>query len=154
MTSFSTLEETLKTLYYDPKSPIAYSNSKYIYQYLKNLKLKFQFTLEDINKWLSTQDAFTLHNQKRLNRKYAPVYANTPHYMYDVDTAFFKEGKSKFSKFIIFVDVFSRMTHAEPVKNLKSDTIIQAFERAFKVMKPPLKVRSDRGKEFLNQYLR
>ncbi len=121
----------LEKLYYDPLSTIAYSNAYYIYNYLKN-ENKFKYTLREIKHWLRSQDVHTTHSEKRLNKKYARVYANTNKYMYDVDTGFYNVGASKLSKFVIFVDVFSRYTHAEPVKNLKADTILEAFNKALK----------------------
>ncbi len=143
----------LKDLYYDPHSTIAYSNANYIYNFLKEDK-EYNYSLKDIKTFLRNQDVHTTHSEKRLNKRFARVYANKDKYQYDVDTAFYKEGNSKFSKFVIFVDVFSRYTHAEPINNLKADNIVQAFKKGFKRMGKPLKVRSDRGREYINRTLK
>ncbi len=148
------LDLILKALYYDENSPIAYTNANYIYKYLKKEKKKIKFKLKDIKNWLLEQDVYTTHSQKRLNKKYAPVYSNKPLYLFDSDTAWFSVGNSKYKKFIIFVDVFSRFTHAVPVKDIKSDSVINAFKEAFKIMKTPLKIRADRGKEFHSSSLK
>ena len=49
------------------------------------------------------------------------------------------------------IDVFSKMAFAEPIKNKTSVCVIPAFERIFKSSGLPLKIQSDKGKEFLNK---
>ncbi len=142
-------KDYLTKIYYDSKSPVAYSNANYIYSFLKKQK-EHVFTLREIKNWLRTQDVATTHSEKRLNKKFARVYANENKYLYDLDTAFFKDGKGKQGKFIVFVDIFSRYTHAVPVKDIKAESVVSAIKKAFDVMGKPLKLRSDRGREFVN----
>ena len=62
-----TKEELLKKLYYYLKNPAAYAEKSKLFQKVK--KHDSNITLEDVEEWLKSQLAYTLHKPIRLSFK-------------------------------------------------------------------------------------
>ena len=113
---------------------------------------RFSYTLNEIRWWLSTQSVYSKHNQKRKRGKYRKLYSPQPGYLMDIDTGYFKEGKSPFKHFILGIDTFSHLVHIVPIKAITAKNAIKAFDEIIEHVPTPYMVRSDKGVEFKNQY--
>ena len=99
---------------------------------------------------MKTQSVYTLHQVKRKNKRYRRIFSPESRYLYQLDTGFFKTGKSKYDKYVLSIDTFDRRIDIEPIKNLKSEQMIKAVSALFARMKKPRKSQTDKGKEYLS----
>ena len=86
----SKLESKLQKLYYDPKSPVAFSGVDKIYRYLKKNEMKNlneNLTRKKLKIWLSKQDTYTSHRPVRRKFRRPKVIAFSRNYQWDSDTA-------------------------------------------------------------------
>ena len=152
--------EFLDDVYFKATSPVAYSTFPVLYKYLKTNK-PGQYSRKFVKDWLNSKDEYTLHRQRKRPKHFAHIYVHKPGHSIDLDVGFFKLGnldinnsekKSvKFQppeKMLIGVDLFSKFLTAEPLRDLKSESIIKAMNKIL-IKFPNLKVaRHDLGQEF------
>lgn len=105
-----------------------------------------------MKKWLSSQDAYTLHKPVRKIFPRRKTFSKGIDDLYQADLADM-QNLSRFNdgfRFILTcVDVFSKRAFAVPVKDKRGPSIAQAFEKIFSVSFPVM-LQTDRGTEFLN----
>jgi transposase InsO family protein len=144
------INEKLSNIYYNVASSAGYSSAKKLAE-ASNVDIKL------VKEWLSTQDAYTQHKPKLRNYKRNRYHTSTTNVYFEADLADMRSmsDMNKGVKFVLFViDIFSKKAWAEPLKDKKSVSVAQALKMIFKRSGFPVKLRSDRGREFLGPEVR
>ena len=151
----ATLENVLEKLYYNPKSPSAFSGVQRLFDAVKSLKRFAHIKQRDIQNWLRKQNTYTLHKpiQKRFPRRKTIVGAIDQQWQADLaDMQSLMKQNSMFRYLLCVIDVFSRFAWVVPIKNKTGQTLIKAFDSIFKSSKrKPLSLQTDKGSEFKNK---
>ena len=112
---------------------------------------------QNVQKWLSSQWAYTLHKPIRRNferRKYVTRGVNEQ-WQADLVEMQHHARENEGMRYILFViDIFSRYTYAEPLKTKSGPDVATALESIIKKStEPPKYLQTDLGKEFYNQHV-
>lgn len=139
----------LKENYKNTKHPIAFSGISNIYNYYNG-----KLSQNEIKKFLSTQDAYTLHKKARVTG-YNPTFIKYHRQQMQLDLVDI-QNLSKFNddyRFLLMgIDCFTRYGFCEPLKNKKSSTVLNGFKTILqRAKKFPRSVVSDSGTEFTNK---
>ena len=153
------VKNVLNQLFYNPRSPVAFSGVDKIYNYFKNNKDEFQdfktLTRKDIKMWLNKQEAYTSH--RPIRRKFRrPRVIFSLNYQWDTDTANmvkYKDHNDGFRFFAVFIDIFSRYLYTAPMKTLTGiEMVMRSIFDNNGVQ--PKKIRSDQGSEYKNREMK
>lgn len=144
------MNEILKTIYYDESHPAGFSS-------VKKLVEASNLSYSQVRKWLKSQPTYTLH--KRAKKKYS-----TRHYtVHDVDeqwqadlcdVASIAKYNSGHNFILTVIDIFSRYAWARPLKTKRGMEVAKAFRSIFREGRIPKRIQSDQGKEFENRHIR
>ena len=144
------IENILNSIYYDIKNPSSFSNANVLLKSAKNIYKSI--TKKHVNDWLKAQFVHTLHKEARRKFKRNRIIVQDIDEVFEadlVDMQEFSSDNDNFKYILTVIDVMSKFAFAIPLKNKTSKEIIIAFEKVFKKRKP-LCLRTDQGKEFLN----
>ena len=148
------LEQHLRDLYFNPKSPVAYSGLNKIWR--KARDDGYKVSKSDVKSFLEDQSTYTLHKPsiKRFPFRKTMVSYTDQQWQADlVDMQKF-EKDNKGHRFILTItDIFSRYAWAKPLKSKRGEEVKDVFVDIFKEAKPE-KIQFDDGKEFYNKYLK
>ena len=130
-------------------SPIAFSGISTLQRYYKG-KLK----LQDIKDFLQTQESYTKFRHVKKAKVHNPTYVYAPRRQIQLDLAtFHDQGKhNRGFKFIcVAIDCFTKKGWAIPIKNKKSDTVLEAVKSLyFHQLKKVHRFVVDMGLEWFN----
>lgn len=137
---------TFEKIYYDPNSSACFAGSAPLIRKSKHRPGK-------VKEWLLTQDAYTLHTQKRKNFARNRYIVNNIDDLWQADLAVFK-NISRFNDgvkyLLVVVDVFSKYGWVRLLKNKTSNAVNEAFESIFTTEgRKPLNIQCDKGREFV-----
>ena len=142
------MQQLLKTNYYTSDSPGAFGGVERLRKVSKNV------TANNIKKWLSFQDTYTLHKpvRYRFPRRKTIVSGLREQFQCDLIDVQRLRAENDNNRYILTcIDVFSKMGYAQPIQNKTSKSVIPAFERIFKTSGIPSKLQTDKGAEFINK---
>ena len=149
-------EEYLERIYFDPKHKGAFGGPEKLYQVVKK-EGAFKLSLRDIRLWLQKQDAYSLHRPARYRFKRLHVITSGIDDLWDADLADVS-NLTKHNKgihfLLIVIDVFSRYLWVVPLKDKSSKTVITAFTEVFAGGRKPRSIRTDKGAEFTNRWIK
>ncbi|UYV73790.1 hypothetical protein LAZ67_11000927 [Cordylochernes scorpioides] len=142
------MDQLLAKVYYNAEEPGSFGG---IDQLAKSAKI----SKKSAQKWLETQDVYTLHKPVKLNFKRRKIIALDINELWQGDLV----DMIKFSKFnkgyryiLTIVDVFSKRAYAIPIKRKNSTEIVKAFKNLFSKEKVvPKLLQTDEGTEFFNK---
>jgi hypothetical protein len=130
-------------IYYDPLNPGSFGGVAPLVRHSRS---------NIARKWLTSQDAYTLHKPARRIFPRRKTFAKGIDDLFQADLADM-QNLSRYNdgyRFILTcVDVFSKRAFAIPLKDKRGPTVADAFEKIFKD-RTPVFVQTDRGSEFLN----
>ena len=135
-----------KRVYYDPSHPASFGGVDRLWRSVGGSK-------KDVEEWLQTQDTYTLHKQarKKYKRNRIEVAGLDDQWSADlVDVRGLAKYNNQYTFLLTCIDVLSKYAWVVPLKDKSSASVIKAFKSIFKSRKPR-KIRTDRGKEFVNQ---
>ena len=140
----------LEKLYTNPALPGAFSGEAAFIRSLKNKKLN----KDDIRNFLSSFEAYSLHNPKRKNfirrRVIVPKINHT--WQADlVDVSKYADENDNHKFLLTCIDVFSKYAWAIPLKNKNGKTVTDAFKKCFQNSRTCEKLQVDKGSEFYNK---
>lgn len=147
--------QVLKKIYLDPKNPASFSSPYKLYN--ASVKMNKDITLRDVERWLETQNAYTLYRQtfKRFPRR--KVVTPGVGYQYQADLLDY-QGISKDNRntrfLLTIIDCFSRFALAVPLKSKQGKDVCEALKTAFSSMGKPVKLQTDKGTEFYNSHVK
>ena len=151
-----TKNEALYRLYQTSKEPNSFTGVKGLLENAR--KIDPNITRKDVQSFLEKQDSYTLHKITRKNFNRRKVLAPKPGIIASCDLA----DMSNLSTFnngikyiLIFIDVFSRLCQAVPVKNKDGRTIVNALRFILELghFNRLCRLNSDEGKEFYNHHV-
>lgn len=148
-------DKILKKYYFNAAIPAAFSGPQKLLRIL-NRKYPGQFSLADVKKWLSNQDAYAIQRQVRHRFKTPNVRVSALDEQFQADLAdvsnLSKENSG--TKFLLFViDVLSKFLWVKPLKNKTAKSVIEAMSEIFRERKPK-KLQTDKGSEFVNRWFK
>ena len=136
------------TTYYNLKNPAGYSSLK---------KLKEATKGKNIDKWLRTQLAYSLHKplkRKFPTRSYKTSGINDLWQMDLMEMIPYSRVNKGYKYILTCIDVFSRFARALPLKNKSGDEVVKAISHMLSSSeKPPVHIQTDSGKEFYNSHV-
>ena len=133
--------------YYDVSKPGSYGG-------ISNLTRYSEANAKDSEEWLSKQDAYTLHKPVRFNFKRRRVFTKGIDDLWQadlVDLSSLARYNDSYRYILTCIDVFSKRTHAIPLKNKSGVTVRDAFEKIIADRgHGPQFLQTDKGTEFRN----
>ena len=143
----------LQQYYFNITNRGSFAGAKTLYQIL-NKKYPKQFTVYFIQKWLNTQDSYSLQKQVRHKFKTPQVRVSSIREQCDADfmsVGNLSKENNGIQYLLCVIDIFSRYAWVRPLKNKSAKTVLNATKNIFKDTSP-LKLRTDKGAEFVNQW--
>ena len=110
---------------------------------------------QDVERWLSEQDTYTLHKpvRRRLKRRCVVVGGPNQQWQADlVDVSRLKKTNDGTTFLLTVIDVFSKRAWCIPLKNKSAVSLVAAFTPLLG-NKAPITLQTDKGFEFLNRAL-
>jgi hypothetical protein len=132
-------------VYYDPQHPSSYSGPYHLWKSVGG-------TLREAKEWLKKQDTYTLHRSARKTFPHNRIQVAGLDDQWEadlIDTSKLAKDNNSYKFILTVIDSLSKFAWAIPIKDKSGESIVVAFKRIFKSRRPR-KLRSDRGKEFLN----
>lgn len=143
------MEQTLKELYYDPKSPAGFGS-------VAKLAKASGYSKAKVKTWLKAQPTYTLHRQARKHyptRKYI-VHDIDEQWQADLaDVALIARENDGYRFILTVIDIFSRYAWARPLKSKRGEEVAAAFQDIFREGRIPKRIQTDQGKEFENRHV-
>lgn len=137
----------LKSIYFNPEHPASFSSAERLYQAVKG-----EATKKDVNDFLQSQFAYSLHKPVRHNFIRNKTMAAHPleHWQADLaDMQAFANVNRGFNYILMVIDVFTKYLIAVPLKKKDASSVTAAFESTFK-HGTPLNICTDEGRELNN----
>ena len=109
----------------------------------------------DVERWLSTQDAYTLHKPVRRRFKRRCVVVGGPNQQWQadlVDMSRLKQANNEITLLLTVIDVFSKRAWCIPLKSKSAAALVTAFTPLLN-NRAPTTLQTDKGSEFLNRPL-
>ena len=140
-----------KSLYTDPDFSGAFSGANTFYRALKNVDPSVK--KKDVDEYLKSNKAYTLHKVVRRPTKFRRVYTKGIKYLYQIDLidipklAYENDGK----KYLITViDTFSKYAWVYPTATKQGKEVYDQL-KALLLVERPDKCQTDLGREFYNK---
>ena len=151
------MNKFLASVYYDPKSPAGFSTVTKLYNASK--RAGKSYSRVDIEKWLRSQDTYTLYKPQRKNfptRRVKVLGIDEVHQGDLADMSKHATHNDGVKFLLCLIDVFSKMAWVLPLKNKSNVEIVQAFDTLYadEMARVPLKLGTDSGKEFVGKSVR
>lgn len=145
------VDEILRSVYYSPENAGSYGGSERLYQQVKDRGIG----RDQVREFLSQQQSYTLHKPARRHFTRNKTYASGIDKQWQVDLADMhglSRQNSGVKYLLACIDIFSKYAWVIPIQNKSAATMTVAFTDLFKKSAPrkPVKIQSDRGKEFFN----
>ena len=122
------IDTYLHYLYYNIRSPVAYSSYSKLYPHIKR-EGKYHITPKYLKKWLSIRKVIQLFVQHEGLFEVSKVTTN---YQWDSDTANmvkYKSDNNEYAYFVVFIDIFTRYLYTAPLKSLRGEEMVVVFQR-------------------------
>ena len=148
------LRAVLKSIYYDPSHPASYGGIQALYRAVQK-DGRVRPNVKAIQSWLEEQDTYTLHKQpkRRFTRNRVIVSGIDQQWQIDLaDLSNLSRYNKGYKFLLVCIDILSKFAWVVPIKDKKSDTVVQAFKKILATNRKPKKVQSDKGTEFLNRH--
>jgi hypothetical protein len=149
----ASFDNILKKLYYDLKSPIAFTSKNNLYKQAKLENKKI--TKKIVNNWWIKQRIPTLYKPVRKRFSRVKTFVKAPGEQYQIDLIILpnlRESNQGFSNILVCIDIFSRKIWALPTKTKFPKEISQNLEKIIKQNRPK-RIQSDNGTEFKNSII-
>jgi transposase InsO family protein len=144
----------IESIYTNPESAGSYGGVDRLYREAKKLKLK-KVTKASVRKWLAGRLSYTLHKPalRKIKRGRTIVFYIDELWQMDLcEMQTIKEYNGGVRYLLTVIDVFSKYSWVEPLKDKKSKTTLEAF---LKILnngeREPKNLQSDFGSEFYSR---
>src|SRR3569832_2939227 len=142
----------LDTIYLNPKHPSGFASVSKLYKAAK--KLNPTIKISEVKAYLAGNDAYTLHKQvrKRFPRNRIIVTTIDEQWEIDlVDMSLIQEFNDHYKFMLTCIDIFSKFAWVEKLQSKNAEDVAKDFENILlHTKRRPWKLRSDKGKEFIN----
>ena len=136
----------LQQRYYDPKRVGSYGGVAALRRVVPE---------QDVERWLSEHDTYTLHKPVRRRFKRRCVVVGGPNQQWQadlVDMSRLKKVNDGTTFILTVIDVFSKLDWCVPLKNKSAASLVAAFTQLLSNGAPNT-LQTDKGTEFLNRSL-
>ena len=140
----------LKLIYTDLRHPASFSSPYTLFRATKQKNPNILY--KDVESWLETQPVYTKYRRIKVKYPHRKVLSRGLRYQYQADLVNYsvlKRDNHSFTFLLTIIDIFSRFALAIPIKSKKGPHVAAALEKAFKVMKPPRKLKLTWEKNFI-----
>ena len=147
-------EQYLRDLYYNPKSTVAYSGLRNIWNQVKEDKKLIPY--REVKNFLQNQPTYSLHKpaiKKFPFRKTMVSYIDQQWQADLVDMQKYSRDNNGQNYILTVIDILSRYTWGKPLRRKEGLEVRKAFEEIFTEAKPD-KIQFDDGKEFYNRHFK
>ncbi|KAK3104646.1 hypothetical protein FSP39_007059 [Pinctada imbricata] len=134
----------------------AFAGPEKLYKVVKE-EGKYKIGRTKIRRFLNNTDIYSLSNPIRRTFDRTSVVVDTIDSMWDGDLA----DMTKISKYnngykflLVLIDIFSRFLMMVPLKNKSHSSMISAFQKVFDKGRKPKTLRTDKGSEFKNRWVK
>ena len=140
-------KQSMKDVYYDPTQVEGFGGKA---------RLQKRFSRTQVDDWLPTQLAYSLH--KPIRKK----FATRPHRTAGIDDTWqmdmlemipYAKVNKGYKYILVCIDVFSRFARALPCKTKSDEEVATTMLKMLKSTQPK-RIQTDRGKEFYNPHVR
>lgn len=136
--------EKLKEIYYNLSDPDSYAPPD-------RLQRRTGFSRKLVDTFVQDQDSYTLHRfaKRRIRRNHIIVSKLDQQWQADLsDMVDLQHGGFRY--LLVCIDIYSRFVFAEPLRDKKGQTIVDALTRIFnRSGRKPAVLQTDKGGEFL-----
>ena len=149
----ATVDEYLKSVYYNPKRPGSFGGVENLYRDVKQ-EGTFKLSRKKISDWLMSQDTYTLHKPARRNFKRNRVIVGGIDEQWQTDLAdmqSLKQYNDGYRYLLVCIDVFSKYAWIVPIKSKTGPALVEAFKVILSSGRKPHKIMTDQGTEFFNK---
>ena len=139
----------MDAVYYEASTPGSFGGVRPLARYSG-------MPVKTAEKWLITQDAYTLHKPALKNFRRRKTFAKGINDLFQADLADMRNLSTYndgYAYMLTCIDVFSRYAFAVPIRDKRGVTVSAAFETIF-ANRVPNMLQTDRGLEFLNAQVR
>ena len=139
-------EQPLRSVYFDPTRVGSYDG-------FDALRCVTRMPRKMVEKWLSEQDAYTLHKPARRHFRRRRVIVGGRHQQWQadlVDLSNLKKDNDGMTFLLTVIDVFSKVAQCVPMKNKSAPSLVAALSTVF-TNDWPKTLQTDQGLEFLNK---
>ncbi|KAL6417047.1 hypothetical protein ACFW04_013035 [Cataglyphis niger] len=143
----------LEKFYYNPAHYAGYSATANLSRAAKS-----NFTRNEVDDWLKSQDAYTLHRPVR--RKFPRLHYNVTNIddLWEADLIDLRNLKSYndgYSYLLTVIDALSKFVWVEPLHDKTGACVVKAFQRIFSRNNDrlPVYLQTDKGKEFIARHV-
>ena len=136
--------------YYDVKAPGSYGGIDALYRLMK--QRGENVTRKQVANWLAEQETYGLHKPVRRRFARRKIYSRGIDYLWQadlVDMSHLVEENDGYRYLLTVIDVFSKQAWVKKLKKKDGKSVTDAFNEIF-VTRKPVKLQTDKGKEFLN----
>ena len=148
------MDAYLRNIYYNPVHEASFTGAYKLYKAVVNAG-RTDISLNDIKKWLQSQEPYTLQRsvRRRFDRNRVIVSGIADQFDIDlIDMVKFKKNNKGYQYVLIAIDVFSKYVWLRALKDKSGKEVSKALSDVFKDQ-IPRRIRSDKGKEFLNKWV-
>ena len=150
----STKDAFLDRLYYNCSKPGGFSGINAFMRVIrKDKKMGLSFSENYVKKWMEKQDVYSRHHpvRKRFPRNRMKVYTIDEVWMADlIDMSALNTFNGGNNFILTVIDALSKFAWAVVLPSKHALGVAAAFEKIFKSGRVPMRLITDRGKEFLN----
>jgi hypothetical protein len=144
------IDDQLMEIYSNVSNPASFGGINKLY--IQAQKLFPTLTRKYVQNWLKRINSYTLHKPVRHKVKRNKILIQRINEQWEadlVDMQMFSKTNNGFKYILTVIDSFSKKLYVFALKNKNQFSIIKAFKKLFKNVKPE-KLRTDRGLEFNN----
>ena len=149
-------ERLLYKIYTDIRNPASFSSPWKLFKVVR-LRGYHDISLSDVERFLEGQHSYTLHRHFNPKFRRRKVLARGVGYQYQadlIDYAPLKRENRGTTFLLSVIDIFSRYALLVPLKSKCGETVHDGLARIFEHMGAPVKLQTDKGKEFYNRHVR
>lgn len=146
----------LKKIYYTPGNPGAFAGPEKLYQAVKK-EGKYKIGRVRIRQFLNNEDPYSLMKPIRRTFPRSRVVVDTIDSMWDGDLADVSNISSHndgYKFLLVLIDIFGRFLFLIPLKNKQHQSITDGFKLVFQSGRKPNTIRTDKGSEFKNRWVK
>lgn len=139
--------------YYDVRDPGSFGGIGRLYRQLK----QYGLTYDKVKELLGTQNAYTIHKDRRIRFPRNRVIAYSKDYQWMADLVFLPKlakDNDGYRYIMVVIDVFSKYVWVRPTKTKQEQEMKRAWDSIFDEGRIPIHLQTDRGGEFDNEYMR
>lgn len=140
--------------YYNVEDPASYGGRARLLQAMK----QYGWTSKQVESFLNDQNAYISHRERRYKfprNKIITYHKDFQHQMDLMDMRQYASDNDGYKYILVIIDCFTRYCWLKALKTKDANSLKTALEELYvKSIPVPLRIQTDRGKEFINQQVK